>query len=64
MSIRTRILLGFAVAFLACAALGAGLVRQGYGSYGPAFAAAGALGVAAALAALALPNTRLAPRPC
>ena len=48
----------------ACAALGAGLVRQGYGSYGPAFAAAGALGVAAALAALALPNTRPTLRPC
>ena len=47
----------------ACAALGAGLVRQDYGSYGPAFAAAGVLGVAAALAALALPNTRLALRP-
>jgi predicted MFS family arabinose efflux permease len=42
----------------ACAALGAGLVRQEYGSYGPAFAAAGVLGVAAALAALALPATR------
>lgn len=47
----------------ACAALGAGLVRQEYGSYGPAFAAAGVLGVAAALAALALPNTRAQLRP-
>lgn len=47
----------------ACAALGAGLVRQEYGSYGPAFAAAGVLGVAAALAALALPATRVALRP-
>jgi MFS family permease len=47
----------------ACAALGAGLVRQEYGSYGPAFAAAGVLGVVAALAALALPNTRVALRP-
>jgi predicted MFS family arabinose efflux permease len=47
----------------ACAALGAGLVRQEYGSYGPAFAAAGVLGVAAALAALALPATRAQLRP-
>jgi predicted MFS family arabinose efflux permease len=47
----------------ACAALGAGLVRQEYGSYGPAFAAAGVLGVAAALAALALPFTRVQLRP-
>jgi predicted MFS family arabinose efflux permease len=47
----------------ACAALGAGLVRQEYGSYGPAFAFAGVLGVAAALAALALPFTRAQLRP-
>ncbi|MDE1916652.1 MAG: MFS transporter [Sphingomonadales bacterium] len=47
----------------ACAALGAGLIRQSYGSYGPAFAAAGILGVVAALAALALPYTRAQLRP-
>ncbi|WP_343612980.1 MFS transporter [Novosphingobium sp.] len=47
----------------ACAALGAGLVRQEWGSYGPAFAGAGVLGLLAALAALALPHARAQLRP-
>ncbi|RZK00304.1 MAG: MFS transporter [Novosphingobium sp.] len=42
----------------ATAALGAGIVREEWGTYAPAFMIAGAFGVAAALAALMLPGRR------
>ena len=47
----------------AVAAFGAGVIRQAYGSYASAFMLAGAFGVAAGLAALALPVVRGGPRP-
>lgn len=44
----------------AVAALGAGVIREEWGTYAPAFMIAGAFGVAAALAALMLPGRRRA----
>jgi MFS family permease len=47
----------------ATAALGAGMIRESWGSYGPAFLIAGAFGIAAGLAALVLPGHRRAGDP-
>jgi MFS family permease len=47
----------------ATAALGAGMIRESWGSYGPAFLIAGAFGIAAGFAALVLPGHRRAGDP-
>jgi MFS family permease len=47
----------------ATAALGAGVIRESWGSYGPAFLIAGAFGLAAGFAALMLPRPRRAADP-